>query len=119
MIDPPRLRGGGATKLSAGRAVATRLDILDIPNDTVPVEVRLHRAASGRAQPLPQCGVRKQTVESLGHRPGAVRIDQESRFAVAYRVDQTSLSSRQHGDTRRRGFHHRYAEALHEQVVAS
>src|SRR6266852_5191218 len=118
MIIPPRLRRG-ATKLSAAPGVATCFDILDVTNNAVPIEVGLDCAASGCAQPPAQCGVSKQTVESLGYRRGAVGIDQESRFAVAYSVDQTSLTPRHHGDARRRGLHRGDTEALDEQVVAS
>ena len=82
MVIPPKLRRG-TRKLPTGRMVATRLDILDVPHDAVPVEVGLDCAASDRAQPLSQCRVSKQTVESLSHRRGIVRIDQQSRFAVA------------------------------------
>src|SRR6266478_288645 len=118
MIIPPELRRGGTTKLSAGGRLATRLDLLDVTDDAVPIEVGLDCAASRRAQPVSQCGVSKQTVESLSHRRRTVRIDQESRFTLANGVDQTSLSSRQHGDAGRGGLHHGDPEALYEQVVA-
>src|SRR4029077_21222410 len=118
MIIPPKFPRE-PTKLSARPLVATRLDVLDITHHAVPVEVRLDCAPTCRAHSPPQRGVCKQAVECLGDCWRAVRIDQQSSYALEHCVEQASCSTAHHGNTRRRVIHRRDPEPLYEQIVAS